>query len=165
LILQNRNHSNSCCFFSFLKYNIFSGIQPTRGLHLGNYLGAIRYWKKLLTTHPSHTKLYCIADQHALTNKFSIDHDIIYKNDMFESTLELTAGLLACGVDPKQCTLFLQSHVPAHTEFMWMLSCIAPMNWLNKMTQYKDKKTKNSTLGLFSYPVLMAADILLYKAS
>ena len=144
---------------------IFSGIQPTGGLHLGNYLGAIKYWRQLQDSHTNYNKIFCIVDYHALTNKFTVDHNILFKKDLMDSTLELTAGLLACGIDPKKSTLFLQSHVPAHTEFMWLLSCIAPMNWLNRMTQFKDKKTKNATLGLFSYPVLMASDIMLYKAN
>lgn len=82
---------------------------------------------------------------------------------MFQDTLGLAAALLAAGVNPSKASLFVQSHVPEHTELAWYLSCLAPMNWLNKMTQYKDKKTKSSSLGLFSYPVLMAADILVYR--
>ena len=144
---------------------IFSGIQPTGGLHQGNYLGAIKYWKQLQDSHKTYQKFFCLVDYHALTNKFTVDHGILFKKDLMDSTLELQAGLLACGQDPKKSTLFLQSHVPAHTEFMWLLSCIAPMSWLNKMTQFKDKKTKNATLGLYTYPVLMASDILLYKGT
>lgn len=83
-----------------------------------------------------------------------------FQTDLWEQTLDLTAGLLACGIDPKQSSLFVQSHVPSHTELTWLLSCIAPHNWLNTMIQYKEKRAKNSTLGLYSYPVLMAADIL-----
>jgi tryptophanyl-tRNA synthetase len=134
---------------------IFSGIQPTGGLHLGNFLGAIKNWRKLQNdaSYDKYTKLFCIVDHHALSNKFSIDHQVLFKTDLAQQTLELTAGLLACGIDPKKCNLFLQNHVPSHTEFMWLLSCIAPHSWLNRMTQYKDKRTKNSSLGLYSYPV------------
>eukprot|EP01017_Pseudomicrothorax_dubius_P030102 TRINITY_DN3718_c0_g1_i6.p1 TRINITY_DN3718_c0_g1~~TRINITY_DN3718_c0_g1_i6.p1 ORF type:complete len:296 (-),score=53.97 TRINITY_DN3718_c0_g1_i6:254-1141(-) len=151
---------------SLLNKVIFSGIQPTGQLHLGNYLGAIRNWVNLQNMYHSNNRLiFCIVDHHALTDKFKIDHDATFEHSLHHDTLALTAALLASGISPDKATLFVQSHVPEHTELTWILSSIGPMSWLNKMTQYKDKKTKSSSLGLYSYPVLMAADILLYKAN
>ena len=94
---------------------------------------------------------------------YIIDHDIAYESTLRRDTINIAAYLLASGLDPDKSILFIQSHVPEHNELNWIFSCIAPMNWLNKMTQYKDKKSKSSSLGLFSYPVLMASDILLYR--
>lgn len=145
---------------------MFSGIQPTGHLHLGNYLGAIKNWVNLQEKyHHDHKIFFCIVDQHAITDKFKVDHGVQFDTSLSNDCLSLAAALLASGVSPKKACLFIQSDVPEHTELAWILSCIAPMNWLNKMTQYKDKKTKTSSLGLYSYPVLMAADILLYKCS
>ena len=137
---------------------IFSGIQPTGNLHIGNYLGAIKNWIKLQEFDEC---IYSIVDLHAMTvpsNIFNI------KN----STLEVTAALIASGIDPKKSILFNQSNVPQHSELAWIFNCVARIGWLNRMTQFKEKagkKRDNATVGLFSYPVLMAADILLYKAT
>ena len=137
---------------------IFSGIQPTGNLHLGNYLGAIRNWVGLQDEFES---IYCIVDLHAQTQfpkPAELRHNI----------REVTAGIIASGVDPKRCILFRQSSVPAHSELAWLLACQTPIGWLNRMTQFKEKAGKdreNAGLGLYSYPVLMAADILVYHAT
>ena len=137
---------------------IFSGIQPTSGIHLGNYLGALRNWVELQQTFEC---IYCVVDLHALT--------IVQDPAMMRAnTREVTAAILAAGVDPKKSILFVQSHVPAHAELTWVLNCIAPMGWLNRMTQFKEKAGKDregAPVGLFDYPVLMAADILVYRAT
>lgn len=138
---------------------ILSGIRPTGHIHLGNYLGAIKQWVSLSETIDDH--LFCIVDQHALT---TLDD----AKDLRRSTLTIAAAYLACGINPDKSYLFVQSHVPAHTELAWYFSCMTPMGWLSRMTQFKDKAGKNkdaALLGLFSYPVLMAADILVYKAT
>jgi tryptophanyl-tRNA synthetase len=137
---------------------IFSGIQPTGNLHLGNYLGAIRNWVGLQDEFES---IYCIVDLHAVT--LPQDPDELRRN-----LREVTAGVVAAGIDPKRCILFAQSAVAAHSELAWLLSCMTPLGWLNRMTQFKEKAGKhreNAGLGLYSYPVLMAADILVYKAT
>lgn len=137
---------------------IFSGIQPTHGIHLGNYLGAIRHWVRLQGAYDC---IYCLVDQHALTT-------LQAPEEMRRNTREAAAALLAAGVDPARSILFVQSHVPAHAQLAWVLSCVAPMGWLNRMTQFKEKAGKdreNAPVGLFTYPVLMAADILVYKAT
>ncbi|MCB2052680.1 MAG: tryptophan--tRNA ligase [Geminicoccaceae bacterium] len=137
---------------------IFSGIQPTHGIQLGNYLGAIRNWVKLQQDYEC---IYCLVDLHALTTV----HD---KDAMTRNTREVAAALLACGVDPKRSILFAQSNVAAHAQLAWVLNCVAPIGWLNRMTQFKEKAGKNrekAPVGLFVYPVLMAADILAYKAT
>lgn len=145
---------------------VFSGIQPTGSLHLGNYLGAINNWIKLqdksLSVNES-KPFFCVVDLHALTT-LPPSAPIGYMNNM---SLDLAAALLACGISPERSTLFIQSQVPQHTELTWLLCCIAPKQQLDWMTQYKDKAKKNKTvtLGLFSYPVLMAADILLYQST
>jgi len=137
---------------------IFSGMQPTRQLHLGNYLGALRNWVALQDQYES---IFCIVDLHALT----IEH----KPDQLRQNIrEVTAAYIAAGVDPDRCIIFNQSAVAAHSELAWILSCHAPLGWLNRMTQFKEKAGKhrdNAVLGLYSYPVLMAADILTYKAT
>jgi tryptophanyl-tRNA synthetase len=137
---------------------IFSGIQPTGIPHLGNYLGAIRNWVKLQEEFPS--VLYCIVDLHSLTVP---QHPLQLKDNIFQ----MAACLLACGVNPEKSILFQQSKVPQHAELTWMLTCGTPVGWLNRMTQWKSKvKSKDSLLlGLYSYPVLMAADILLYNTT
>lgn len=135
---------------------IFSGIQPTGNLHLGNYLGAIKNWVHLQHSYES---FFCIVDSHAIT----IDQDPAL---LKQHNLEIAALYLACGIDPDKSTIFVQSDVSAHAELMWILACHTPLGWLNRMTQYKDKSKlnkNNEKLGLFSYPVLMAADILLYQ--
>jgi tryptophanyl-tRNA synthetase len=137
---------------------IFSGMQPTRQLHLGNYLGALRNWVALQDRFES---IFCIVDLHALT--LPQDPAVLLSN-----TREVAAAYIAAGIDPERCVIFNQSAVSQHAELSWILSCHAPLGWLNRMTQFKDKAGKhreNAVLGLYAYPVLMAADILLYKAT
>jgi tryptophanyl-tRNA synthetase len=137
---------------------VLSGVQPTGNLHLGNYLGAINNWVKMQHEHES---LFCIVDLHAITVRQN-------SNELRESVLSVAAAYIACGIDPKKSAIFCQSAVREHTELAWILSCNAPIGWLNRMTQFKEKAGKNrekAALGLYSYPVLMAADILLYKAT
>jgi len=152
---------------------ILSGVQPTGSLHLGNYLGAIRQWVnfqdeecepvideekglKIVTEN-----YFCVVDLHAIT----MPHD---PTELEESTLASAALYLAAGIDPAKSKVFVQSHVPAHSELSWLLNCATPMNWLERMIQYKDKSSKAGAesvgVGLFTYPILMAADILLYQA-
>lgn len=140
------------------KNRIFSGIQPTGNLHLGNYLGAIRNWVALQHEFES---IYCIVDLHAITDDYN-------RPALHHATREVTAGLLAAGIDPKKSIIFNQSRVPEHTELAWILGCFTSIGRLNRMTQFKEKAGKDkerASLGLYSYPVLMAADILLYKAT
>jgi tryptophanyl-tRNA synthetase len=137
---------------------IFSGIQPTGNLHLGNYLGAIRNWVALQHDYEC---IFCIVDLHALT----VPQD---PAELRAATREVTAAYIAAGIDPENCIIFNQSMVTAHSELAWLLSCITPLGWLNRMTQFKDKAGKNremAGLGLYAYPVLMAADIIGYKAT
>jgi len=135
---------------------MLSGIQPTSIPHLGNYLGAIRNWAQL---HNEFDYFLFIADLHALTTPQN-------PKEMRENVFTLIAFLIACGLDPKQCTIFIQSHVPQHLQLSWILNCMTYMGELSRMTQFKDKSKKaeeNLNAGLFSYPVLQAADILIYK--
>ena len=137
---------------------IFSGIQPTGNLTLGNYLGAIRNWAALQDDYEC---IYCLVDLHAIT---------IFQNpaELSRNTREVAAGLLACGIDPKKHILFNQSQNQDHAELAWIFNCVARMGWLNRMTQFKEKAGKNrenASTGLFVYPNLMAADILAYKAT
>jgi tryptophanyl-tRNA synthetase len=137
---------------------IFSGVQPTGNLHLGNYLGAIRNWVDLQHDYDC---IFCIVDLHAIT----VPQD---PEELRRSTREVTAAYIAAGIDPERAIIFNQSTVPGHSELAWLLGCITPLGWLNRMTQFKEKAGKhrdNAGLGLYSYPVLMAADILLYKAT
>lgn len=137
---------------------ILSGVQPTGNLHLGNYLGAIRNWVKLQHQHES---LFCIVDLHAIT----VPQDPVALRN---ATREVAAAYIACGIDPEKSIIFNQSMVPAHTELAWILGCMTPIGWLNRMTQFKDKAGKDKEKagsGLYTYPVLMAADILIYKAT
>src|SRR6266480_2065212 len=137
---------------------IFSGIQPTGNLHLGNYLGAIRNWVALQHDYEC---IFCIVDLHALTQPQD-------PAELRASTREVTAAYIAAGIDPERCTIFNQSMVSAHTELAWLLGCLTPLGWLNRMTQFKEKAGKNremAGLGLYTYPVLQAADILAYKAT
>lgn len=133
-----------------------SGVQPSGDLHIGNYLGAIRNWVEIQERYES---LFCVVDYHAIT--------VPQEPKELRETIWQTAALfLACGIDPKQSTLFVQSDVPEHTELAWILNCIATMGELRRMTQFKDKSKGGSGsvgLGLFNYPILMAADILLYQ--
>ena len=137
---------------------VVSGIQPTGKLHLGNYLGAIVNYVKMQDQGEC---LYFLADLHAL----SMPHD---PAELSASTREMTAALVACGVDPDRAMLFNQARVPAHAELQWLLNGTARMGWLNRMTQFKDKSGKNregASIALFTYPVLQAADVLLYQAT
>lgn len=137
---------------------ILSGMQPTNNLHLGNYLGALKNWVKM---QDGYECLFCVVDQHAIT----MPHD---PKTLAQKTREIAAAYIAAGVDLDQCSLFVQSSVPAHTQLHWIFETLTPMGWLNRMTQFKDKAGKNKEsagTGLYSYPVLMAADILIYKAS
>jgi tryptophanyl-tRNA synthetase len=136
---------------------VLSGVQPTGSLHLGNWLGAIRNWVSLQDTHDT---FFCVVDLHAIT----VPHD---PPSLAEDTLATAALYLACGIDPARSTVFVQSHVPAHSELCWLLNCVTPLNWLERMIQFKEKALKqgdNVSAGLLDYPVLMAADILLYDA-
>lgn len=141
---------------------VVSGIQPTGSLHLGNYLGAIRNWVKMQDDMEEGGQcLFFLADLHAL----SLTHDPAALN---AATLEMTAALVACGVDADKSILFNQAQVPAHAELQWLLSGTARMGWMNRMTQWKDKAGKNregASVALFTYPVLQAADVLLYQAT
>ncbi len=136
---------------------MLSGVQPTGSIHLGNYLGAIRNWVAL---QESYDTFYCVVDLHAIT----APHD---PRALAASTRAVAALYLAAGVDPTRSTVFVQSHVPAHSELAWLLNCVTPIGWLNKMIQFKEKARKageDVSVGLMDYPVLMAADILLYGA-
>lgn len=143
---------------------VLSGVQPTGSLHLGNYLGAIRQWVEFQDeSSESRENLFCVVDLHAITMPHNPD-------ELRESTLSSAALYLAAGIDPAKSRVFVQSHVSAHAELTWLLNCITPMNWLERMIQYKEKSRKSSDtdsvgVGLFTYPVLMAADILLYQAT
>lgn len=139
---------------------IFSGMQPTGELHLGNWLGALRQWVKLVESG-EHKGIFAVVDAHALT----VDYD---PKQFRQRVHDMAASFIAGGLDPAKCTLVVQSDVPEHFELMWYLSCVAPMGELGRMTQFKEKSEqhKNSVnAGLFTYPILMAADILLYKAT
>ncbi len=136
---------------------VLSGVQPTGALHLGNWLGAIRNWVDLQKTHDT---FFCVVDLHAIT----VPHD---PARLAEDTLTTAALYLACGIDPQASTVFVQSHVSAHSELCWLLNCVTPLNWLERMIQFKEKAIKQGadvSTGLLDYPVLMAADILLYDA-
>ena len=136
---------------------VFSGVQPTGNLHLGNYLGAIKNW---VDFQKSKKCIFCIVDLHAITVTEN-------RNKLDQYSKEVAAAYIASGIDPKKSKIFVQSNVKGHSELAWILSCHTPIGWLNRMTQFKDKAGKNkekAPLGLYSYPVLMAADILLYKS-
>jgi tryptophanyl-tRNA synthetase len=139
-----------------MKTRVFSGMQPTGNLHIGNYLGALKNWVRIQHDFEC---IFCIVDLHAIT--------------MFQEPAQLRAKIaeiaavyLAAGIDPKACAIMVQSAVPAHTELAWMLTCVTPVGWLERMTQYKAKSAKQESIGdgLLQYPVLMAADIMLYQA-
>ena len=137
---------------------ILSGVQPTGNLHLGNYLGAIKNWVGMQSQHEC---LFCIVDLHAIT----VPQD---PKALREATLTTAAAYIACGIDPEKSVIFHQSAVPEHSELAWLFSTITPMGWLNRMTQFKEKAGSDkdlSCLGLYAYPVLMAADILLYHTT
>jgi tryptophanyl-tRNA synthetase len=137
---------------------IFSGVQPTGNLHLGNYLGAIR---NFVTLQDEYDCIYCVVDLHAIT---------VWQEpaELRRNTREVTAAYLAAGIDPDRCIIFNQSQVPAHAELAWIFNCVTRLGWLNRMTQFKEKAGKhreNASAGLYVYPNLMAADILAYKAT
>ncbi|MFZ2804652.1 MAG: tryptophan--tRNA ligase [Patescibacteria group bacterium] len=137
---------------------LFSGVQPTNNLHIGNYIGALKQWTEIQHRYRC---LFCVVDLHAITQP----QDPI---KLRENILNVAATYLAVGIDPARCHIFIQSEVPEHAELAWMLSTIAKISELERMTQYKDKakaKGENVSVGLFTYPILMAADILLYDAT
>tara|TARA_Y100000589_G_scaffold318155_1_gene345158 strand:- start:183 stop:1187 length:1005 start_codon:yes stop_codon:yes gene_type:complete len=139
------------------KKRILSGVQPTGDLHLGNWLGAIKNWVDLQYEHET---FLCVVDLHAITAKYD-------SKKLAKDTLSTAALYLACGINPDKCSIFIQSQIPAHTELCWILNCITPMNWMERMIQFKEKSIQqgnNVSIGLFNYPILMAADILLYDA-
>lgn len=139
------------------KQRVLSGVQPTGTLHLGNYLGAIRNWVEGQSDYENY---FFIADLHAIT----VPHD---PQQLADNTYSLAALYLACGLDPEHTTIFVQSHISAHAELAWLFNCITPLNWLERMIQFKEKALKqgeNVSIGLLDYPVLQAADILLYQA-
>ena len=137
---------------------VFSGVQPTGNLHLGNYLGAI---KKFVALQESHSCIYCVVDLHAIT---------VWQDpaELADNIREVTAAFIASGIDPEKHIVFNQSQVAQHSELAWVFNCVARMGWLNRMTQFKEKAGKDrekATVGLFSYPTLMASDILVYRAT
>ncbi len=137
---------------------VFSGVQPTGNLHLGNYLGAIT---RFVTMQENYSCIYCVVDLHAIT----VPQDPRLLKDQIR---EVTAAFIAAGIDPKKNIVFNQSQVPQHAELAWVFNCVARMGWLNRMTQFKEKAGKdreNASVGLFAYPTLMAADILVYRAT
>jgi tryptophanyl-tRNA synthetase len=137
---------------------VFSGIQPTGELHLGNYLGAVRSWVEMQDRFRC---FFCIVDLHAITQPYEVA-------DLGARVRDMAVDLVACGLDPERCTLFVQSAVPEHTELAWALSSVAPYGDLTRMTQFKDKSERHPesvNAGLFAYPVLQAADVLLYGAT
>jgi tryptophanyl-tRNA synthetase len=140
-----------------MKPRVFSGVQPSGNLHIGNYLGALKNWVRLQHEYDC---IYCIVDLHAIT---------VYQDpgELRAKIREIAALFLAAGIDPAGSAIVVQSAVPAHAELAWMLTCVTPMGWLSRMTQFKAKAEKQETVGdgLFQYPVLMAADILLYQAA
>ena len=139
---------------------ILSGMQPTSQLHLGNYLGALKNWVDF-QGEPNTECLYCVVDLHAITADYE-------PANLANATREIAAAYIAAGIDPDKSSIFVQSHVPEHSQLMWLLATMAQMGKLERMTQFKDKAGKNAEragLGLFAYPVLMAADILIYKAT
>jgi tryptophanyl-tRNA synthetase len=143
---------------SSFKPLVFSGVQPTGNLHLGNYLGAI---KRFVSLQDHNDCIYCVVDLHAIT---------VWQDpaELERATREVTAAFLAAGIDPKRNIVFNQSQVPQHAELAWVFNCVARMGWLNRMTQFKEKAGKdreNASVGLFAYPTLMAADILAYRAT
>jgi len=135
---------------------IFSGIQPSGELHIGNWLGAVQNWVRL---QQSYDCLFCVVDLHAITGRYDTDA-------LARRTWEMALGLLAAGINPDRVTLFVQSHVPEHSELQWLFNTVTPLGELERMTQFKDKATRFESVpaGLLNYPVLMAADILLYRA-
>ena len=137
------------------KERVFSGIQPSGDMHLGNYLGAVKNWVNMASLYDC---IYCVVDLHAIT---------VYQDPktLREKSREAAALIMAAGIDPEKSTVFIQSHIHAHAELTWLLNCLAPIGWMHRMTQFKEKSEKQKekvSVGLFAYPVLMASDILLY---
>ncbi len=143
---------------SKVRKRVFSGVQPSGNLTIGNYIGALKQWAREQYNYES---FFCVVDLHAITVPYN-------PAELRAKTREVAALYLACGIDPEVSTVFVQSHVPAHAELTWLLNCITPLGWLNRMTQFKDKAAKQQAdsvgTGLLDYPVLMASDILLYHA-
>jgi tryptophanyl-tRNA synthetase len=142
----------------FTQDRVLSGMQPTGNLHLGNYLGAMLNWIKMQETHET---LYCVVDMHAIT---------VWQEPavLRKAIRDVTAAYIACGLDPQESIIFNQSQVPEHAELAWVFNCVARLGWLNRMTQFKEKAGKDkekASVGLYVYPSLMAADILIYKAT
>jgi tryptophanyl-tRNA synthetase len=136
------------------KKRVFSGVAPSGNLQIGNYLGAIKNW---VAEQHKYDNVFCIVDLHALT----VPQDPL---ELYQKTREVALLYLASGIDLEHCAIFVQSHIPAHSELTWLLNCVTPLGWLERMTQYKDKAAKQESVGtgLIDYPVLMAADIILY---
>ncbi len=146
-----------CKYKQYTMETVFSGIQPSGELHLGNYLGAVRNWVALQEDYHC---FFCIVDYHAITQDYT-------PATLSRRTLEMATDLIACGIDPERSVLFVQSSVPEHTELCWILNTVTPFGDLGRMTQFKDKAEKqadNINAGLFSYPVLQTADIIMYRA-
>src|ERR1700727_2932725 len=140
-----------------MRLRVLSGVQPSGQLHIGNYLGALKNWAEIQGNYES---IFCIVDLHAIT---------VYQNpvELRAKIREVAALFIAAGIDPKHSRIVVQSSVPAHAELAWMLTCVTPMGWLDRMTQFKAKAAAQESVGdgLFQYPVLMAADILLHQAA
>ena len=139
------------------KKRILSGVQPTGDLHLGNWLGAIKNWEDLQNNYEA---FFCVVDLHAITSTYD-------PKKLFENTLSTAALYMACGIKPEKSSIFVQSQIPAHSELCWILNCLTPINWMERMIQFKEKSIQqgnNVSIGLFNYPILMASDILLYDA-
>jgi len=142
-----------------LRPRVFSGMQPTGSLHLGNYLGALINW---VSMQKSHECIYCVVDMHAITAEW------LEPDELRQSIRRAAAAYIACGIDPKSSIVFNQSQVPGHAELAWIFNCVARLGWLNRMTQFKEKAGKdreNASVGLYAYPNLMAADILVYRGT
>src|SRR6201994_1592193 len=140
---------------------VLSGMQPTNALHLGNYLGALKNWVRMQEEMPC---LFCVVDMHAIT----ADAGYAKPAELAQSIRAVAAAYIAAGVDPARTPIFNQSRVPEHAELAWIFNCVARLGWLGRMTQFKEKSGKHkerSSVGLYTYPVLMAADILAYKAT
>jgi tryptophanyl-tRNA synthetase len=140
---------------------VLSGMQPTNTLHLGNYLGALKNWVRLQDQMPC---LFCVVDMHAITQDVGYGHP----GELAQATREVTAAYIAGGIDPVKSPIFNQGQVPEHAELAWIFNCVARLGWLDRMTQFKEKSGKHkerASIGLYTYPVLMAADILVYRAT
>ena len=139
------------------KKRILSGVQPTGDLHIGNWLGAINNW---VTLQEQYETFLCVVDLHAITASYN-------PKELSRNTISTAALYVACGIDPNICSIFVQSQISAHSELCWILNCMTPINWMERMIQFKEKSIQqgnNVSIGLFDYPILMAADILLYDA-